>query len=199
MLRKTAVLALLLLLGASCSKPNKQQDKEPASTPSALPAASAAGANTGIAPAAVATPPGSPPPDGKYERVVVDGVTVPMINVMNGGAVVLVEGVRRLVSPPPVESGVMFGFAVVALIGNEQLYLKVDALTKPQFEAADCTPFRYRKDDEWLAMGYFSAPEEAMESPPLMLPWARLAVAAALRARLKNPARKAARNAAKTD
>ncbi len=90
MLRKTAFLALLLL-GVSCSKPNKQQEKEPATTPSALPAASTAGANTGVAPAAVATPAAAPPPDGKYERVVVDGVTVPMINVMNGGAVVLVD------------------------------------------------------------------------------------------------------------
>jgi hypothetical protein len=38
------------------------------------------------------TPPaGSPPADGKYERVQVDGVTVPMIQVMNGGAVILVD------------------------------------------------------------------------------------------------------------
>jgi len=31
------------------------------------------------------------PPDGKYERVTVDGVTVPMIDVMNHGTVVLVD------------------------------------------------------------------------------------------------------------
>jgi hypothetical protein len=31
------------------------------------------------------------PPDGKYERVLVEGVTVPMIEVMNQGAVVLVD------------------------------------------------------------------------------------------------------------
>ncbi|HEU4727349.1 MAG TPA: hypothetical protein VFT22_05660 [Kofleriaceae bacterium] len=36
-------------------------------------------------------PAGNPPPDGKYERVVVDGVTVPMVNIMNGGTVVLVD------------------------------------------------------------------------------------------------------------
>ena len=41
--------------------------------------------------AAPAAPAGSPPPDGKYERVVVDGVTVPMINVMDNGATVLVD------------------------------------------------------------------------------------------------------------
>lgn len=31
-------------------------------------------------------------------------------------------------------------------------------------------------------MSYFRPPEEALESPPLMLPWARLALEAALRA-----------------
>jgi hypothetical protein len=36
-------------------------------------------------------PAGNPPPDGKYERVVVDGVTVPMVNIMSGGTVVLVD------------------------------------------------------------------------------------------------------------
>ncbi|HET9620604.1 MAG TPA: hypothetical protein VFP84_04485, partial [Kofleriaceae bacterium] len=36
-------------------------------------------------------PAGNPPPDGKYERVMVDGVTVPMIQVMNGGTIVLVD------------------------------------------------------------------------------------------------------------
>lgn len=83
----------------------------------------------------------------------------------------------------------------VALIGSEQLYLKVDALTQAQFEAAGCTPFLYRKDDKWLAMGYFNAPEEAMESPALMQPWARLAAAAALRARVVKKPTKAAKKA----
>jgi hypothetical protein len=36
-------------------------------------------------------PAGNPPPDGKYEHVVVEGVTVPMVNIMNGGTVVLVD------------------------------------------------------------------------------------------------------------
>ncbi|MCL2724109.1 MAG: hypothetical protein FWD69_06685 [Polyangiaceae bacterium] len=47
--------------------------------------------STATTSATVVVPPGSPPPDGKYERVVVEGVTVPMINVMNGGTVVLVD------------------------------------------------------------------------------------------------------------
>lgn len=42
-------------------------------------------------PAVAEAPEGNPPADGKYERVVVDGVTVPMVNIMEGGTVVLVD------------------------------------------------------------------------------------------------------------
>lgn len=72
----------------------------------------------------------------------------------------------------------------VALIVNDQLYLKTDEVTRPRFEAAGCEPFRYRKKDgESVSVSYFRPPEEAMESSALMLPWARLAMEAALRAR----------------
>jgi len=42
-------------------------------------------------PAVADAPAGNPPPDGKYERVVVEGVTVPMVSITNGGTVVLVD------------------------------------------------------------------------------------------------------------
>lgn len=72
----------------------------------------------------------------------------------------------------------------MALIAYDQLYLKADAETRPQFEAAGCEPFRYDKQGgESVSVSYFRPPEEAMESPALMLPWARLAMGAALRAR----------------
>jgi DNA transformation protein len=75
----------------------------------------------------------------------------------------------------------------IALIFAERLYLKVDAQTRPSFEAAGCVPFIYDSAGQSVWIGYFSAPEEAMESPPLMQPWARLALAAALRARATKP------------
>ncbi|MES1163194.1 MAG: TfoX/Sxy family protein, partial [Rhizobacter sp.] len=65
-----------------------------------------------------------------------------------------------------------------ALIAGEQLFLKVDAQTRPLFEAAGCEPFVYDAAGKNVSLGYFSAPEEAMESPPLMEPWARHALAA---------------------
>lgn len=88
----------------------------------------------------------------------------------------------------------------VALAVHERLYLKADAPTRPVFEAAGCTPFIYDKAGDGavksVTVSYLSAPDEAMESPPLMQPWARLALAAALRARAAKPrATKPARNA----
>ena len=83
----------------------------------------------------------------------------------------------------------------IALIAAQRLYLKVDAQTRAQFEAAGCTPFVYGGAGQALTLGYFSAPEDAIESPALMQPWARLALAAALRARAAKPA--AARPATK--
>jgi len=84
----------------------------------------------------------------------------------------------------------------VALIAYDRLYLKADAQTRPAFEAAGCAPFMYDGAGKSVTMGYFSAPDDAMESPALMQPWARFALAAALRARAAKPvARRPARKA----
>lgn len=79
----------------------------------------------------------------------------------------------------------------LALIADEQLYLKVDDTTRAVFEAAGCKPFVFETKDKPIQMSYYTPPDEAMESPTLMLPWARRAMEAALRARLNKPARKA--------
>lgn len=71
----------------------------------------------------------------------------------------------------------------IAIIAFEQLWLKADAETIPAFQQAGCAPFCYDKQGQVMTMAYYAAPEEAMESPALMQPWARLALAAALRAR----------------
>ena len=76
----------------------------------------------------------------------------------------------------------------MALILGDRLYLKIDVHSRGAFEAAGCVPFVYPNTaGEHNSLNYFSAPEEAMESPPLMEPWARLALAAALRARAAKP------------
>ncbi len=102
----------------------------------------------------------------------------------------------------------------VALIAFERLYLKVDAQTQPAFVEASCEPFVYTAPPRTpqgdvrppegergglgrpgaasgrgkpITMSYWTVPAEAMESPALMQPWARHAMAAALRARAAKP------------
>jgi DNA transformation protein len=75
----------------------------------------------------------------------------------------------------------------VALIAFERLYLKVDAQTRAAFERAGCEPFVYEGKGKPITMSYWTVPAEAMESPALMQPWARQAIAAALRARAAKP------------
>ena len=75
----------------------------------------------------------------------------------------------------------------LALIAYERLYLKADAETRAAFEAEGCEPFIYSADGKSVSLGYWTAPAEALDSPALMLPWARLALQAALRARAAKP------------
>lgn len=95
----------------------------------------------------------------------------------------------------PVRTKRMFGghgFYVddvfVALAFEDRLYLKADAQTRPRFEAAGCEPFVYDSAGKQVSLGYWTAPDDAMESPAFMLPWTRLAMEAALRARNAKPA-----------
>ena len=80
----------------------------------------------------------------------------------------------------------------VALIVVDRLYLKVDAMTRAQFQAAGCAPFTYTGKGKPVTMSYWTVPPQAMDSPTEMLPWARLALDAALRAQAsRRPAARA--------
>ena len=86
----------------------------------------------------------------------------------------------------------------IALIADERLYLKSDDHSRAAFEHAGCEPFAYsRSDRSAVTLGYWSAPDEALESPQLMAPWARLALASALRAQASKRAPQSPRLAAK--
>lgn len=71
----------------------------------------------------------------------------------------------------------------IAILADDTLYLKADAVNRSRFEAAACTPFRVTTSRGEGVLSYYTAPEDAMESPALMAPWVRLAVDAALRGR----------------
>lgn len=88
--------------------------------------------------------------------------------------------------------GVMFG-----LLDDGELFLKTDEETRARFEGAGCRQWVYvNKKVRMENTGYFRPPDEAHEDPEAMAPWARLALAAALRARAAKQA-KARRKGAK--
>ena len=76
--------------------------------------------------------------------------------------------------------------------GGEKLWLKGDNSTRGRYEAAGCAIFTYPMKGVPRSMNYFSAPEEAMDSPDAMRPWAALALDCALRARAGKTVGKAA-------
>lgn len=94
----------------------------------------------------------------------------------------------------PVRARRMFGGwglyahdVMVGLIASERLYLKVDSDTRGHFEQAGCEPFVYTGQSKPVTMSYWNVPAEAMDSPAEMLPWARLALRAALAAHTVKP------------
>jgi len=66
---------------------------------------------------------------------------------------------------------------------GEKLWLKAGPDTRAVFEAAGCERFTYQAKGKCRSLGFYSAPDEAMESAREMAPWARLALQAALAAR----------------
>lgn len=71
----------------------------------------------------------------------------------------------------------------IAILAFEELYLKADAVSAARFETAGCKRFAYMRQGQLAQLNYYCPPEEALESPALMRPWARLAMEASLRAR----------------
>lgn len=67
-----------------------------------------------------------------------------------------------------------------ALIADDGLYLKTDAVNRPDFEAAGCEPFKPFGGDK--PMSYWTVPLDALEDPELLADWARKALEAAQRA-----------------
>ena len=70
-----------------------------------------------------------------------------------------------------------------AVVVDDQLYFKTDAVSRPQFEAAGLEEWVYLKDGKPVRMSYFRPPEEIYENEEILRQWGRLALDAAQRAR----------------
>jgi DNA transformation protein len=114
----------------------------------------------------------------------------------------LIEHVRDLLaSMPDIRFRKMFGGAGVysggrmfGLIADDQLYIKADDLTRPEFERAGSGPFTYDPGNgrKPTMMGYWRLPAGAEDDPAETERWARLGLAAAERAGAPKPKRRAA-------
>ncbi len=80
--------------------------------------------------------------------------------------------------------GTMFG-----LVFKEQLHLKVDAQSRPQFEASGLPPFTYARQGRVVALSFYRAPDSVFDEPDQALFWGRLAMASAMRAQAQKTAR----------
>ena len=111
----------------------------------------------------------------------------------------LIEHLRDLFEPlGPISARAMFGGygiyfegAIIGVILGETPYFKTDERTRGDFAAAGCTPAQYHAKGKTLEMSYWSLPEEALDSPQALRPWALRAIEAAQRkAAGKPPKRK---------
>jgi DNA transformation protein len=76
--------------------------------------------------------------------------------------------------------GLMF-----AIVTDGTVFLKTDAINRGEFTQAGGTPLSFQRQGRPMETSYYRAPESAMESAQEMLPWARSAYAAAMRARAR--------------
>lgn len=87
---------------------------------------------------------------------------------------------------------------IVGLEIEGTFYLKADDLNRQQFADAGGSPFVYAGKGKTVTVNYWTAPDEAMDSPEGMRPWAQLALGASLRsAANKKPVKKAVKKTAK--
>jgi cobalt-zinc-cadmium efflux system protein len=77
-----------------------------------------AGLSLALVAATVALRPATPERTWGYRRAEVVAAAAQAGLLLAVGIAILVEGVRRLLAPPEVQSGLMFWFALVALVGN---------------------------------------------------------------------------------
>jgi DNA transformation protein len=90
--------------------------------------------------------------------------------------------------------GLYAGDVMFGLLDDGELFLKTDPQTREQFIAAGCRQWVYvNKKARMEHTGFFRPPDDAHEDPEAMLPWARLALEAARRARAEKAAKAAAK------
>lgn len=80
--------------------------------------------------------------------------------------------------------GIYIDSMIIALIDDDQIYFKVDDVSRPEFEAEGLSPFEYKKKDGNVGvMSYYAAPDACLDDADEMRHWAGLGFEASLRAK----------------
>jgi DNA transformation protein len=79
--------------------------------------------------------------------------------------------------------GIYLDGLMFAIVLDDTLYLKADEMNVREFQARRLEPFTYARRGRMTSLNYYRAPEEALDAPHQMAPWARTAFSAALRAK----------------
>lgn len=85
--------------------------------------------------------------------------------------------------------GVFRDGAMFALVADQAVYLKADALSAQSFIDRGLPPFTYLRQGRRVSLSYYLAPEEALDNPQALAPWAELACAAAARSKQQTASR----------
>ena len=85
--------------------------------------------------------------------------------------------------------GLYSGELFFALIADDAVYFKADESTRPDFEARGMGPFRPFGDASGT-MQYYQVPEDLLEDPEALRPWAEKAVAIARQSKGRRPSRR---------
>ena len=92
-------------------------------------------------------------------------------------------------------AGVYCDGAIFAITGDEGVWLKVDDVTRAEFEEAGLAPFEIEMNGKMGTMSYYNAPEEIYDDNDALTRWTELALGASARA--KKPKKRKTRKKAK--
>jgi DNA transformation protein and related proteins len=76
---------------------------------------------------------------------------------------------------------VYFEGVIFAIETDGEIFLKVDAISAPHFEAAGARQWTYDGKGKLVKMPYWTVPDAALDEPDELKTWTRLAYEAALR------------------
>lgn len=82
-------------------------------------------------------------------------------------------------------TGIYIDDVMFALEAYGEIFLKVDKISQPAFRDAGSRAFVYEKDGRRIEMSYWLLPEEAHDDPDAAAGWARLALEAARRGKVR--------------